>query len=161
VNQGHIISRALVGEHTMGGRPKRDGTRARAPRKRKLTSLYVNKAPQGLTWDTAQRGLVLMVQPTGHRSYKVVYSHHGRVRWYHLNSMNAISLSDARTFAGEIMIRVMRGEDPQAERRANRSLGTFAELAKRYVDEYAKKNNKSWQQAHKLVQRFAVKRWGK
>jgi len=145
----------------MSGRPQRDGTKARAPRKTKLTTFYIKTAPKGLTWDTEQKGLALMVEPTGHKTFKVVYSFHGRARWYHLNAVNAIALSDARKMAGEIMIRVMRGEDPQAERRAQRSAGTFAELARRYVDEHAKKHNKSWKQAADLVQRLLVPRWAK
>ena len=48
------------------------------------------------------------------------------------------------------MNQVANGNDPQADRKAQRQLGTFEELANRYVEEYAKKKNKSWKQAAKL-----------
>jgi integrase len=39
--------------------------------------------------------------------------------------------------------------------------GTFGELAMRYVEEYAKRKNKSWTQADALVRRHLLPRWGK
>ena len=36
-----------------------------------------------------------------------------------------------------------------------------ADVARRYVEEHAKKHNKSWEQADTLVRRFAIPRWGK
>ena len=55
---------------------------------------------------------------------------------------------------------VIRGRDPAAEKRAARSAGMFAELAERYREEYAKKRNKSWRQADRLVRNY-LQRWGK
>jgi integrase len=146
-------------------RPKRDGSPAKAPNKRKLTDLFVaNVKPADqayVLWDTWQRGLGLAVQVTGNKSWKVVYHHGGRPRWYTIGHADAIGLADARQLAGEIMLRVARGEDPQASRRAERSAGTFQELAERYVNEHAKKRNKSWVQADALVRRYLLPRWGK
>src|SRR5262245_51590184 len=136
-----------------------------APRKRKLTELTVRKAkPERvayLTWDTWQRGLALRVQPTGARSWVVVYRHHGRPRWYHMGDAGAIVLSDARKLAQRIALQVAEGEDPAADKRAERGAGTFADLAQRYVEQYAKRKNKSWEQSDRLVQRYVLPRWGK
>jgi hypothetical protein len=57
-------------------------------------------------------------------------------------------------------VRVDDGEDPQADKQAERSDGTFEELANAYVEEYAKKN-KSWRQAKNLIDRNLIPRWGK
>jgi integrase len=137
----------------------------RAALKRRLTELSVRKrkpksAPY-LIWDTLQRGLAIRVQPTGARAWKCIYSYHGRPRWLHLGDANAIGLSDARTLAAEAMLAVARGKDPAAEKRAERGAGTFADLASRYLEHYAKKRNKSWQQADALVQRYLLPRWAK
>ena len=137
----------------------------RAALKRRLTELYVRKlkpkAQPFLVWDTLQRGLAIRVQPTGARAWKCIYSHHGRPRWLHLGDAGAIGLADARTLAAEAMLAVARGKDPAAEKRAERGAGTFAELAERYVEHYAKRRNKSWAQADKLIHRHALPRWGK
>ena len=39
--------------------------------------------------------------------------------------------------------------------------GTFADLAARYLEQHAKRHNKSWQQGDKLIRRHALPRWGK
>src|SRR5258708_4100263 len=132
-------------------RHRRHGLPARAPNRRKLTPLLLQKLkpqPQAyLIWDTHQRGLAVRVEPSGYRAWKVIYRYNRRPRWYHLGAADAIGLADARTLAAEVMLEVARGRDPQAERKAQRSAGTFEELATRYCNEYAKKRNKSWRQA--------------
>jgi integrase len=78
-----------------------------------------------------------------------------------LGNASAIGLADARTLAGEAMLKVAKGQDPAAEKRAERGAGTFAELAAKYLAEHAQKNNKSWRQADALVRRHVLPRWGK
>jgi integrase len=113
-----------------------------------------------LVWDDYQRGLVLQIQPSGYRSYKLIYRFHNRPRWYHIGAADAIALADARKLAADLMLRVIKGEDPAAEKRAERGTGTFAELAHRYVEEHAKKRNKSWRQGDALVRRYLLPLWG-
>jgi integrase len=137
----------------------------RAPRKQRITGLTVQKAkPQAkayLIWDTKVTNLALRTQPTGHKSWKCIYSRRGRSRWLTLGKADAIPLEEARNMAREAMLAVHKGGDPAAEKRAERSAGTFAELAQKYVEQYAQKNNRSWKQADALVRRFALPRWGK
>jgi integrase len=134
------------------------------PNKQKLTSLTVTKARPAaepyLIWDTLQRGLALQIQPSGYRAYKLIYRYHNRPRWYHIGAADAIALADARKLAAELMLRVIKGEDPAAEKRAERGTGTFAEVAHRYVEEHAKKRNKSWRQGDRLVRRYLLPAWG-
>jgi integrase len=131
----------------------------------RLTELTVRNARPAKTayliWDTHQRGLALRVQPTGTRSFVVVYSRQGRPRWLLMGKADAIALSDARAMAAEAMLAVAKGGDPAADRKAERGAGTFAELHGRYLEQYAKKHNKSWKQADALVRRFALPRWGR
>jgi len=133
--------------------------------KRRLTELSVRKLkPKSgayLVWDTHQRGLAIRVQPTGAKAWKTIYSFHGRPRWLHHGDAGAIGLADARTLSAEAMLAVAKGKDPAAEKRAERGAGTFADLAAKYVEQYAKKNNKSWEQADALIRRHVLPRWGK
>jgi integrase len=133
----------------------------RRARKQRLTELYVEKPKPGLTWDTKASGLALRVQPGGSRSWVVVYSHHARSRWLTLGKFPAIGLADARKRALKEMSAVADGKDPAAEKKAERGAGTFADLHQRYLDGYAKRHNKSWQQADALIRRFAIPKWGK
>ena len=137
----------------------------RKAQKRKLSELTVKRLRPAqkpfLVWDTKQSGLALRVRPTGARSWYCVYSRHGRPRWYRIGDAGAIGLADARLLAGEAMLAVAKGGDPAADRKAERSHGTFEELATQYVEQYAKKNNKSWVQADALVRRHLIPKWGK
>ena len=137
----------------------------KATNKRRLTEIGVRqlrpKAAAYQVWDTLQRGLAVRIQPTGQKTWKCIYARQGRTRWLHLGGVDAISLADARMLAGEAMLEVARGRDPAAERTAQRGAGSFAELAVRYVDEYARKRNKSWKQADALVRKYLIPAWGK
>src|SRR5262249_36865084 len=122
-------------------RPRNDGTASRPPNKHNLTELLVRKVTADTTpinvWDEKERGLVLRVHPTGKRSSNYVFSRRGRPRWYHLGN---VGLADARRMVAKVKLAVAEGKDPAAERRAERGAGTFADLAERYVEEYAKKH---------------------
>src|SRR4029077_7471007 len=48
-----------------------------------------------------------------------------------------------------------------AEKKAQRGAGTFGELHARYLEEHAKRRNKSWPQADALIRRNIMPRWGK
>lgn len=139
-------------------------TRRRDPRRVTLTELTVRKAkPEGaayLLWDQRQRGLALRVQPTGRKAWNLIYSRLGRPRWLYLGDAGAIGLAAARVMAAEASLAVAKGADPAAEKRAQRGAGTFAELHGRYLDEHAKRFNKSWKQADALIRRHALPRWG-
>jgi integrase len=146
-------------------RPRHDGAVAAAPNKQKLNQLFLSRlkprARTFLVWDTQQVGLAIRVQPTGHKAWKAIYSLHGRPRWYHIGNAGAVGLSDARKLAAGVMLDVAKGADPQAQRKALRSRGTFEELARRYVDEHAKRHNRSWKQPVALVRKHLLPRWGK
>ena len=136
-----------------------------AANKHKLNDIFLkNLQPADkpfLVWDSKQPGLAIRMEPSGHRAWKAIYSFHGRPRWYHLGNAIAIGVADARKLAGKIMTQVAEGKDPQAEKKAQRGAGTFEELAKRYVDEYAKKENKSYKQAEALVRKHLLPKWAK
>jgi integrase len=136
----------------------------REPHKRKLTEIMVRKAPPSpdgayVLWDSYTRGLALRVHPTDRKSWYAVYRNAGKPRWLHLGDASTIGLVDARTMTSEVMLAVAKGADPAAEKRAKRSAGTFGELATKYVEQYAKKHNKSWRQGATLVERYATERW--
>jgi integrase len=142
-----------------------DGTPTAPSNKCNLTELFIRKiAPQKhtfLVWDTHQRGLVIQVRPNRHKAWKCIYKYHGRSRWYHIGNADAIGLSDARKLASRVMFQVAEGKDPCSDRKAERSKETFEDLAARYVDEHAKRRNRSWKQADALVRRHLLSRWGK
>jgi integrase len=91
-----------------------------------------------------------------------VYSFGRKPRWYRIGPAAmgaALAKIRAKVLTGEVAL----GKDPQAEKMAkNRDRGglTFEQLHERYVEEWAKKRNKSWAQADKLIRTNVLKNWG-
>jgi integrase len=133
--------------------------------KRKLTPLDGTKlrpkAKSFLVWDALERGLALQVQPSGYRAYKFIYRYRGRSRWATIGRADTVSLAEARQEATRLRLEVHQGKDPASRRRnASTSGSTFATIASRYVEEYAKRKNKSWTQADALIRRIVLPMWG-
>jgi integrase len=138
----------------------------RAIFKRKLTPLDCTRLRPRLrsflVWDSQERGLALQVQPSGHRSFKFIYSHRGRSRWITIGNTDTISLTSAREQAISLRLAVHQGLDPAttSNSRASTSPGTtFAVIAHRYCAEYAQRKNKSWKQASTLITRYVLPSW--
>src|SRR6516162_5351294 len=148
-------------------RSRRDGTPARSANKRRLSDAFIKTVrpdPDRVVvyWDTLLRGLALSVQPSGHLAWKCVYTMRGRgPRWYSIGNARGLSLADARKLASKILYQVANGADPHADRLALRGRGAFEQVAKRYLEEHARKRNKSWRQADALVARYLLPRWAK
>jgi integrase len=146
-------------------RPRRDGSPVREANRRRLTDLFVTTRKAAgrpeLVWDIKQPGLALSVRPNGKKAWKVIYRFHGRPRWLHLGDARSIGLADARRLAARVVLDVIEGRDPVAERKAERNSGSFADLASQYVELWARKHNKSWKGTEKLVARYLLPRWGK
>lgn len=127
----------------------------REPNRRELTDRFIrNLTPpdrKTLYWDTKQGGLCLVVQPTGHKSFKVAYRSGGQLRWYHTDRYGAIYLKEARDVARQIRARVAAGADPHADKMKSRQGIALRKLAEKYQDQYAQKVNKSWEQPANLL----------
>jgi hypothetical protein len=78
-------------------RPRRDGRPSTTPDKRKLSKTIIKALkPRGspyTVWDTTTRGLVIRVH-SRRMTWKVVYSRHGRPRWYHIGDVSTIKLPE-------------------------------------------------------------------
>jgi integrase len=146
-------------------RPKNDGSKAAEPNKMKLTKFHVQKLKPRATpfniWDTKTPGLVLRIQPSGHKAFKFVYSFRGRPRWY---DIGWVGLQHARNIVDEqLRPTFARGKDPVAERQAEYGTGTFGELADRYLEQKLKagKRCKSYKHARHLVETYLFPKWKK
>jgi integrase len=86
------------------------------------------------------RGLYLVVQPSGVKSWAVRYRSGGKPRKLTLGTFPAISLADARRKAADALATVARGNDPAAQKRdaaiaaAEKDGDTFAALAQQFID---------------------------
>jgi integrase len=70
-----------------------------------------------------------------------------------------VKLVDARDLAREAQRKVAHGGDPVVEKRAARDVLTFGELAKEYIDGYAKPNKRSWQEDERQLNASLLPKW--
>ena len=130
------------------------------PNRRELTDRFIRQVDppekRKLWWDTKQRGLCLQVQPSGHKSFKVAYRSGGRLRWYHIDVYGAVYLKEAREVAREIRKRVALGEDPHGDKVSSRQGITFRQLAEKYQERHARRQNKSWEQPAYLLRSYVM-----
>jgi integrase len=111
-------------------------------------------------WDTQLPWLCVRVEGSGTKTFYFVYSRNGRARWFRIGP-EALGAKQAKIMARELIGDVARGRDPQAERSAQRTnCVTFAQLHHRYLEEHAKKRNKSWEQANSLMIKYVLRPWG-
>lgn len=69
-----------------------------------------------------------------------------------------MGLADARKKANTAMLQVADGRDPAAEKVRRRDEITFEDLATQYIDEYAKKNKRTWEEDQRILQSDDVSR---
>jgi integrase len=137
---------------------------AQAKRRRSLTDAFVRtarpKAKPYRVWDTRVPGLVLRIWPSGKKCFYVDYRCRGRRGFYSIGRYPIFGVAEAREIARGVLNRAAKGEDPAAEKQAQRG-AALKEVHKRYLDEYAVKHNKSWQQGKFLIEKYILPRLGK
>lgn len=102
-------------------------------------------------WDEQIPGFGLRCR-YGHKSYVLQYRPLGgrgtRQRRLTLGRVGALSLEDARHLAQEYLRQVRYGHDPAADRQTSRQAPTVAQLAERYLSEYAATKKKASSAEH-------------
>ena len=114
------------------GSPRKTKPKGRHPDKA-LSAAFVRTAPPGRHADG--NGLYLYVQPTGTRSWIQRLVIRGRKRELGLGSVALVSLAEAREQALANRKLARTGGDPLAEKRRSVGIPTFAEAARRVVEQ--------------------------
>jgi len=88
-----------------------------------------------------------------------MYRHGGRLRRLTLGTYPPLTLADARDAAKAALNRAALGDDPAAEKQADRLAETVAELADSYMEKYAKPRKRSWPEDERLLRREILPQW--
>ena len=119
------------------------------------------KAGKWLTdfWDETLTGFGVRVHQNGRKTYILRYSTDSSRRRMTLGTYPALSLVDARSKAKELIGRIARGKDPQAEKHAGRKAETFGELAAEYLERYAKPQKRRWKEDARILKANLLPAW--
>ena len=119
--------------------------------------------------DRGCRGLYLVLQPSGRRSWAVRYRHNGRPRKLTLQGVDG--LAEARKAATSALAELDRGNDPAglkfdakavaAKAAAERAGDTVDNLAAQFIERWAKKKTRenSWKMTERIFDRFVLPAW--
>ena len=94
--------------------------------------------------DGLLRGLYLIVQPSGARSWAVRYRHNGSTRKHTLGNYPALDLAQAREAGAKALRTVAEGRDPGAEKQEARSdqPDTVGAVVANFLENHVKRNNR-------------------
>ncbi len=135
----------------------------------KMTAVTVEKIKPGESRiekpDTLVKGLVLVVQTTGSKSWQLRYRASGVRRRMALGSYPDVSLADARKAATEALVVVTAGGDPVGEKRAEKVVAELSERdqVKNLVEQFAKRHLstlRSGATVKRELERHVVSVWG-
>ncbi|MBM3633563.1 MAG: DUF4102 domain-containing protein [Alphaproteobacteria bacterium] len=130
--------------------------------KRVVESIKPHKSDEVLVWDSEIKGLGLRVYPTGRKTYFVQYRNEFlRTRRKKIGIHGTVTAEQAREIAKGLLGDVAQGEDPSQDIQSRRIKPSLANLAKEYLEIYAKTNKrpKSFREDQKMLERIILKRW--
>ena len=114
-------------------------------------------------WDG--RGFGVRVAPSGRKSFVFVYRFNGRPRRMTLGTYPSMSLAKANEALANAQSLLGQGIDPGetalVEKRAIQEAGTFKDLVDLWVERWAKKNRKRWEEAKATLEYDAIPAFGK
>ena len=127
------------------------------------TSIRSIKPPNRGTidyFDDLTPGLSLRITANDIRTWSVFYrDKHGRQKRLALGRYPSVKLVDARQLAHDAQKDIAHGGDPADAKRAAREVLTFGDLAKKYLDDYAKPRKKSWAEDERRLNVDLLPRW--
>lgn len=114
-------------------------------------------------YDAEVPGLVLRISSSGVKSWSFTYRTEGQPRRLTLGAHPGVSLKLARERAREARAAIQRGEDPVEDKKAeehNRQINGFATCTRDFIEHYAKRRQKTWDETERLMEKLAIPAFG-
>lgn len=105
-------------------------------------------------YDTKIRGLELMVTEQGTKSFKVYRKCNGKPVRVTLGKYPEMTVENARNEAQRVIAEMLKGKNPNEEKKKLRSETTFWDIFSLFMERYSKQHKKTWQTDEKDVRRF-------
>lgn len=105
-------------------------------------------------YDTKVRGLEIMITDQGSQSFKVYRKCNGKPVRVTLGKYPEMSIENARHEAQRVIADMIKGKNPNEEKKTLRSETTFGEMFVLFMERYSKHHKKTWKDDEKDVPRF-------
>ncbi len=110
-------------------------------------------------WDTEVPGFGVRVYPSGEKAFVFSYRINGRKRLMRIGRCNTMTLAQARQRAKKCAVAVSDGNDPLEDRQRKRTVGTFRELASKYIEDQEAHKRKTWGKTKKQLDQHIPSGW--
>src|SRR5438034_6870552 len=107
-------------------------------------------------FDQDLKSFCVRVSPSGHKSFCVFYRRGRQLRRHTLGSYPVLTLAQAREKAKDALHEAHHGADPGEEKQRARQAATFAELSEQYIERYAKKKKRTWEEDQRIVNKYLL-----
>lgn len=132
-----------------------------------LTDLKIKKLKppakgQSEIWDNKLPGFGVRITSKSTISFVLLYRFEGKSRRFTLGRYPILSLAAARKKAHEALVKVNAGGDPASDKRYTNNLSDtllFPELVDEFIEKYAKRQNKTWREAERILRRDFLPPW--
>src|SRR5690348_702875 len=105
-------------------------------------------------WDPSLPGFGMRVSARGTRTWMVMYRYNGVKRRMKIGNHPLKNLAEARDEARDALRKAEKGLDPATEKKKLTARAeTVAELAKLYVEQYARPKKRSWKKDEQILNR--------
>ncbi len=110
-------------------------------------------------WDKSLPAFGVRITPNGEKTFCIMYRIGGKQRRHTLGVYPKLSLAKARDMARAAFELVRKGRDPVQEKKAEEAKALkertearmFSQLARQYLEEYAKPNKRSWREDERII----------
>lgn len=115
-------------------------------------------------WEDGRTGLGLRISPAGRKSWIYMYRHARKARRMTLDTYPAMGLADARLAHAHAKKLLAAGIDPGTQllerRRGERNAETVADLAREYLDKWARPRKRSAAEDERILNKDVLRAWG-
>ena len=112
-------------------------------------------------YDTAIPGFILEVRPSGGKTYHLRYrDQYGKQRQYKIGDAASINFSKARDMAQRVRSRVVGGDSPMDERRAQRTVPTLSEFIRDVYMPHIRAHRRNFQSTVSFIRHHIEPRFG-
>lgn len=119
---------------------------------KRIVDAASSEAREYILWDTDLSGFGLRITPAGRKTFLLKYLTKGRTaRKPTIGVFGNLTVEEARGIAKDWLVIIARGGDPKGQRDSDRESPSFAALAERFIEEYAKPQKRSWGEDQRIL----------
>lgn len=110
--------------------------------------------------DSQLKGFGIRASGSGVKSWFISYRIGGVTKRYTIGKYPAVPVSEARSKAQMLLLKVANGIDPSVEKVLDQRAIFFGDLSESFIENYSKMEKKSWKADARMLKKYVLPCWG-